>query len=1658
MKNIRVEYLVLVLMLLCFCFTEVNATSGGNINEDFQWAEYSGKTYLCDSSDETPEPVSKDFVMQGVTFRITANSDGDGSAVAWHKQYGKDNSACIGFMSGGEHDVYNSNTTERITIVRKDGEPWVLDSLWADEKDCENIIFTGILNGNTVVTKACDGRNQTLNFGNVVIDTLVISAKHFQIDYFNIDNLKGNTEAAINNKPTASSFIAILYENTAYAFSTSQFGYADDDGNSMDYLKIISVPANGSLWLDSDNNNSINGSETILTNGATITKTQLDAGNLKYINTNGYSSSFIYKVNDGEDDSELSYTTTLDVTPKPTVTLRLGSNSTIYENGGTATIKATLSNTYDKKTTVNLSFSGTANSTDYSAPSTIEIEAGQTFGTVNITGVNDTIYEGQENIIVDIDSVTNGKESGTQRITYSITDDDPKPLITLQVDKTELNENSENCIVTVTKQGDTTKDIIVGLGVTGTVSTLDYALGSTQITIPANETEKTTTLSILQDAIDEYNESIIIDIISVTNATEDGTQQKTVTIIDDDDEPTVSLSLENSPLAEDGGQATIKAILSEKSGKEITVNLGYGGTASANEYTANTAITINAGQAEGSLIITGIDDKIDEDTETIDIEITSAINGTENGVQILSAEISDDDTANLVITESDGSSFVNESGSTTDKFTVELSTKPVSNVVLNVASSDIGEVVVDKSILTYTEDNWNVAQTVTLTAIDDYIIDGDKTILINITVDDGQSDNKYDGLSSSIDTDIIDNDIAGFTITETDGNTLVSEDATTDIFTVQLDAKPQTNVVINLTNSDTTEKTISHANLTFTKDNWNIAQTVTITGVNDDVKDGDEATSITLSIDQLNTDDIFDLVASQTISVTTIDNDIPNLVITQDNGISVTEGLVDTDQIKIRLSTQPVGGNDVNIALTPRDTSEISLSKTTITILNADWNKDHKVTIASVDDMELDGDITSSIDIATTSSDSDYNGLSKTVQVITLDDEEVNMSILANNNIITNGDAIPTTSNNTDFGSADIHAQTVMKTYRIENTGNYNLRLTNNPIVMITGDTDFTIVNQPANIIAGGANTTFTIKFDPNTIGEKTATVCIANNDMDNNPYTFVIKGNGTKDIDAPTITKLNPSNGEGNIAIGSNLEITFNENIIKGIGNIRIYKDSDDSLVENISSNNIAINEKVITINPTHNLVHGVKYYVKIDNNTFTDEVGNAYAGMSNKTTWSFTTKSQSSSSSNGGYSSSSNNNNNNNTSKEVGKKEGSLGKIETKYKNGRKIITVIVDKEKLEEELRKEALGAKVTITVNTQEGSLAGQLNGQMVKNMEEKEAIVEIKTEKATYTLPANQINIDKISNELGGDIALEDIDVEVKIGEISKEMVKIVEKTAKKEKFDLVVAPVDFEVTCSYKGKKVNVSKFNAYVERTIALPKDVDPFKITTGIIIYPDGTTCHVPTQIIKVDGEYYVKINSLTNSTYTVVWNPRAYSDLENHCCKDNCNEMSARMIVEGESETTFNPDQELTRLFFTETVVKALGLGDKGRECSFTDIYKEDEFFGYIATSAEYELIKGYPDNTFRPDYSITREEAATLVLRAMKLAGMKVEYTDEELQNEIDKFVDKADIHDWAKKPIAICAINGLIVRNDQNQFLPKANITRAELAVIMKKMLEKADLI
>ncbi|HAS46575.1 MAG TPA: hypothetical protein DCS93_39195, partial [Microscillaceae bacterium] len=359
--------------------------------------------------------------------------------------------------------------------------------------------------------------------------------------FLGIDEINISAAVGGNTAPTASSFTASNgpYEDLAYAFATGDFGYNDGDGDALNHVLIETLPAAGTLFIDANGNNMVDGGEA-LTVSSQVSKANLDAGRLKYLQTGGSTNtSFQFEVNDGTANSTGNYIATLNVVPIPTVTLSVLPTGRIESIPTNVNITATLSNTYGANVTVNLGFSGTATSgVDYTiGANTIVINAGSTSNTATIANQDDPTFEGNETVVIDITGVTNGTEDGTQQVTYTIIDNDLVPDVTFEL-LPHYNPTSENGgIAYISAELDAAAGVTVTVPITfsGTATQgVDYSVSSTTIVIAAGDTKDSIAITGIADGVEEGNESIIIDMGAPTNGDEFGIQQVSLTLTDED--------------------------------------------------------------------------------------------------------------------------------------------------------------------------------------------------------------------------------------------------------------------------------------------------------------------------------------------------------------------------------------------------------------------------------------------------------------------------------------------------------------------------------------------------------------------------------------------------------------------------------------------------------------------------------------------------------------------------------------------------------------------------------------------------------------------------------------------------------------------------------------------------------------------------------------------------------------------------------------------------------------------------------------------------------------------------------------------------------------------------------------------------------------------
>ena len=296
---------------------------------------------------------------------------------------------------------------------------------------------------------------------------------------------------------------------------------------------------------------------------------------------------------------------------------------------------------------------------------------------------------------------------------------------------------------------------------------------------------------------------------------------------------------------EAGGTAQFTVVLTSQPTADVTIGLTSSdpteGTVSAASVTF-TAANWNVAQ---TVTVTGVDDFLDDGDIAYTIVTAAAVSGDPGYSGLNGADVSltnsDNDTAGITVSPTAG--LVTTEAGGTAQFTVVLTSQPTADVTIGLTSSDLTEGTVSAASVTFTAANWNVAQTVTVTGVDDFLDDGDIAYTI-VTAAAVSGDPGYSGLNGAdVSLTNSDNDTAGITVSPTAG-LVTTEAGGTAQFTVVLTSQPTADVTIGLTSSDLSEGTVSAASVTFTPANWNVAQTVTVTGVDDFLDDGDIAYTI----------------------------------------------------------------------------------------------------------------------------------------------------------------------------------------------------------------------------------------------------------------------------------------------------------------------------------------------------------------------------------------------------------------------------------------------------------------------------------------------------------------------------------------------------------------------------------------------------------------------------------------------------------------------------------------------------------------------------------------------------------------------------------------------------------------------------------------------
>ena len=452
----------------------------------------------------------------------------------------------------------------------------------------------------------------------------------------------------------------------------------------------------------------------------------------------------------------------------------------------------------------------------------------------------------------------------------------------------------------------------------------------------------------------------------------------TVAVVDDDGAAPGLVFSRTSLSVTEGATASYTLRLATQPTAAVTVALTSSDTGAVSvPVPASLTFTTGDWDQPRTITVTGVDDADTVDESTT---VTHTASGGDYGAVSATLPVTvvdDDDTVGFVFSVE--SLRVGEGASAT--YRVWLASPP--NVPVRVSLSGSGVSVLPAS-LTFTTTNWQTSQLVRVTSVDDDDVDGDTSASVTHTAAGGV----YQGVSATLPVTEVDDDTVGLVFSP---DALSVAEGATASYTVRLASRPTAAVTVTATSGDTGAVSAPvPASLTFTRQNWDLARTVTVDGV-DDADAADESVSVTHTASGGDYGAV-----SATVTVAVVDDESVGLVLSR-TSLSVAEGA--TASYTLRLASQPTAtvtvtlrsGNDRSVSLldpVPTPPTPTTPATSTLTFTTGNWDQPRTITVGGVDD---DDAVDELVTVTHTASGGGYGAVSARVTVAVVDDDTVGL-------------------------------------------------------------------------------------------------------------------------------------------------------------------------------------------------------------------------------------------------------------------------------------------------------------------------------------------------------------------------------------------------------------------------------------------------------------------------------------------------------------------------------------------------------------------------------------------------------------------------------------------------------------------------------------------
>jgi len=328
--------------------------------------------------------------------------------------------------------------------------------------------------------------------------------------------------------------------------------------------------------------------------------------------------------------------------------------------------------------------------------------------------------------------------------------------------------------------------------------------------------------------------------------------------------------------------------------------------------------------------------------------------------------------------------------------------------------------------------------------------------------------------------------------------------------------------------------------------------------------------------------------------------------------------------------------------------------------------------------------------------------------------------------------------------------------------------------------------------------------------------------------------------------------------------------------------------------------------------------------------------------------------------------------------------------------------------------------------------------------------------ATYELPLKTLNFTELSRALNGTSSTNHLLLAIDKGNSSK--TQALTTALNSSKASIIAGPLNFEIMVVNGSNKQEVTNYSGYITRTLKTSASVNE---SLSAVVWLDpvtGTLSYVPTVFKQESGYTKAVFKRKGNSAYALVRNASSFSDMGKHWSSDTVQMMARKFIVEGRTASAYEPDKPITRGEFATYIAKGLGLeGNRTAAAKFKDVNANTVMGAYIGAAASAGIVNGTSSTAFKPNSFITRQEMAAMMMRAAKVSGMSVTLPSS-ADSYLQKYTDRGKVSAYAKTNMAEAVYLGIINGKTNTTLSPTTNASRAEGAVMIMRLLEKAELL